>query len=185
MVQYPRFPSRIITPAKYRMGPTSRQVTHLSRLSEIPLPKFDDDFHMGPTFRDRFIALVYVRLGLSNIDILYYLMGYLQGTELGVILGIPASNENYKLAWLSLSFLFYRPCMVATLLIDKLVVAPLSSLHDLTIFLATFDENISSINLSNLGSLIVFRLVFRALPLGTSCSSPLSQTTLIITLLVI
>lgn len=128
---------------------------------------------MWPTFRDRFTALVDVRVGLSNIDKLYYLMGCLQGAALDAIRGIPASNDNYKLAWSTLSARFYRPRMVATSLIDKLVDAPSSSqesLHDLTSFLTTFDENISlltALNIPDLGSFILFTLAFRTLPLGT------------------
>ncbi|KAL4153154.1 hypothetical protein QTP88_000987 [Uroleucon formosanum] len=144
-----------------------------SRLPEIPLPKFAGDFHMWPTFRDRFTALVDGRPGLSNIDKLYYLMGCLQGTALEAIRGIPASDANYSLAWSTLSTRFYRPRMVATSLIDKLLNAPSSSqesLQDLISVLSTFEESISllsALKIPDLGSFILFSLAFRTLPLGT------------------
>jgi len=149
------------------LGPT------YSRLPELPLPTFAGDFHMWPTFRDRFTALVDVRPNLSNIDKLYYLMGCLQGTALEAIRGIPASQANYSLAWSTLSKRFYRPRMVATSLIDKLLNAPSSSqesLQDLTTVLSTFEESISllsALDIPDLGSFMLFSLAFRTLPLGT------------------
>lgn len=146
---------------------------NFSRLPEIPLPKFNGEFHRWPTFRDRFIALVEGRPGLSNVDKLYYLTGCLQGVALDAIRGIPVSEQNYELAWSTLATRFYRPRMVATSLVDKLLVVPTSSqesLHDLTVFLATFEESISllsSLNIPDLGSFILFTLAFRNLSVVT------------------
>jgi len=145
----------------------------LSRLPDIPLPKFNGDCHLWPSFRDGFTALVEVRPGLSNIDKLYYLIGCLQGAALDAISGIPASGDHYQLAWSTLSARFYGPRMVATSLIDRLLKAPVSSqesLHDLTTFLATFDESISllsTLNIPDLGSFVLFSLAFRSLPPAT------------------
>ncbi|KAF0719706.1 Integrase catalytic domain-containing protein, partial [Aphis craccivora] len=159
--------------SKASAGIDAAPVPTYSRLPEIPLPKFAGDFHMWPTFRDRFTALVDVRTNLSNIDKLYYLMGCLQGTALEAICGIPATHANYSLAWSTLSARFYRPRVVATSLIDKLLNAPSSSqesLQDLTTVLSTFEESISllsALDIPDLGSFMLFSLAFRTLPLGT------------------
>lgn len=112
-------------------GPT------LSRLPEIPLPRFGGDFRLWPTFRDTFTKQVDSRPYLSNVDKLYYLTGCLHGAALDAIRGIPASDDNYQLIWSTLSARFYRPRMVATSLLEKVLNAPSSShesLHDLTVF---------------------------------------------------
>jgi len=146
---------------------------HMSRLPEIPLPKFGGHFHLWPTFRDSFKMQIDSRVGLSNIDKLYYLTSCLHGAALETIRGIPASYENYALAWSTLSMRFYRPLMVATALMEKVFNAASSSqesLQDLTAFVTTFQENISlvsALDIPNLGSFILFTLAFRTLPLGT------------------
>ncbi|CAI6351321.1 unnamed protein product [Macrosiphum euphorbiae] len=148
-------------------GPT------LPRLPEIPLPRFGGDFRLWPTFRDTFTKQVDSRQYLSNVDKLYYLTGCLHGAALDAIRSIPASDDNYQLIWSTLSARFYRPRMVATSLLEKVLNAPSSSqesLHDLTVFLSTFDENIlllSAMDIPDLGSFILFTSAFRALPLAT------------------
>lgn len=52
---------------------------------------------MMPTFRDRFTALVNVRLNLSAIDKMYYLIGYLRGMAADVVRDIPVSVDSYAL----------------------------------------------------------------------------------------
>jgi len=142
-------------------------------LPEIPLPKFEGDFHLWPKFRYRFKALVDVRQGLSNIDKLYYWIGCLHGAALDAVRSIPASDEKYKLVWSTLTSWFYRLRMVATSLIEKMLNASSSSqesLHDLTTLLTTFEENISllsALDIPDLGSFMLFSLAFRTLPLGT------------------
>lgn len=154
-----------------------------SRLPDIPLPQFSGDFQYWPTFRDRFNALVDQRAGLSKIDKMYYLLGCLRGPASDAICGIPVSAENYDLAWSTLTTRFHRPRMVATSLIEKLFNAPVSnqeSLHDLNIFVSTFDESIcllNSLNIPDMGSFILFSMAFRCLAISdrklfeSSCSS--------------
>ncbi|XP_025203838.1 uncharacterized protein LOC112600747 [Melanaphis sacchari] len=171
-------PTRSMSAVDNNAGNTSSlsgasQCQTFSRLPEIPLPKFGGDFHLWPSFRDRFTALVDVRPGLSNIDKLHYLTGCLHGVALDAIRSIPASDENYKLVWSTLTSRFYRPRMVATSLIEKLLNAPSSSqesLQDLTTLLTTFEENISllfAMDIPDFGSFVLFSLAFRTLPLGT------------------
>jgi len=72
--------------------------------------------------------------------------------------------------------------MVATSLIDKLLNAPSSSqesLQDLTTVLSTFEESISllsALDIPDLGSLILFSLAFRTLPL---CTQKLFESTVL------
>lgn len=151
-----------------------------SRLPDIPLPQFNGDFQYWPTFRDRFHALVDDRVGLSQFDKMYYLIGCLQGPASE---DIPASAENYNLAWSTLATRFHRPRMVATSLLDKLLNASVStqeSLHYLNFFLSAFDESIcflKSLDIPDLGSFILFYMAFRCLPLfnrklfESTCSS--------------
>ncbi|KAL4103253.1 hypothetical protein QTP88_018630 [Uroleucon formosanum] len=138
-----------------------------SRLPEIPLPSFNGDFNYWPTFRDRFSALVGDRTDIPKIDKMHHLIGS------DAIRNIPVSNDNYDLAWSTLSSRFHRPRLVANALIDKLLNAPVSSqetLFDLNNFVSLFSENIAllnALNIRDLGSFIVFSMAFRCLPAST------------------
>lgn len=121
----------------------------ISRLPEIPLPRFDGDSRYWPTFRDRFSSLVDSREELSTIDKFYYLIGCLEGVAADAICGIPVSAGTYDLAWTTLSSRFNRPRLVATSLIDQLLRAsPLSqeSLPELNTFVSTFTEGLALLN---------------------------------------
>ncbi|XP_008188329.1 uncharacterized protein LOC100568780 [Acyrthosiphon pisum] len=144
-----------------------------ARLPEIPLPSFNGDFNYWPTFRDRFSALVGDRTDIPKIDKMQHLIGCLQGAASDAIRNITVSNDNYDLAWSTLSSRFHRPRLVANALIDKLLNAPVSSqetLSDLNNFVSTFSENIAlltALNIKDLGSFIVFSMAFRCLPAST------------------
>jgi len=101
----------------------------LSQLPEIPPPRFGSDFHLWPTFRDTFAKQVDSHQYLSNVDKLHYLTGCLHGAALDAICSIPASDDNYQLIWSTLSARFYRPRMVATALLEKVLNAPRRRSH--------------------------------------------------------
>lgn len=144
-----------------------------ARLPEIPLPSFNGDFNYWPTFRDRFSSLVGDRTDIPKVDKMQHLIGCLQGAASDAIRNITVSNDNYDLAWSTLSSRFHRPRLVANALIDKLLNAPVSSqetLFDLNNFVSTFSENIAllnALNIRDLGSFIVFSMAFRCLPEST------------------
>jgi hypothetical protein len=145
----------------------------LSRLPEIPLPRFDGDPHYWPTFRDCFQALVDSRTNLSDVEKMYYLIGCLDGPAADAIRRIPVTAENYQLAVKTLNTRFHRPRLVATSLVDQLLCVPVSqqeSVPDLSAFVSTFTENIALLNaldIPNMGSFILFNLAFRSLPVTT------------------
>lgn len=107
-----------------------------------------------------------VHPGSSSIDKIHYLIEYLQGKTLDAIRRILVTRNNYALAWSTLTSCFYRPHMVATSLIDKLLAAPIlthESLVDLNKCIATFDENLSvlnSLDTPDFWSFILFSMVF-------------------------
>lgn len=143
-----------------------------SRLPEIPLPTFDGQLQNWPVFRDRFLALVANRPGISEIDKFYYLIGCLDERPTDALKGITVSSETYGLAWNTLVERFDKPRKLATNIIDKLIsAAPVQqeSYGALTEFLNTFDENIAileSLNIPDLGSFLLFVLAARNLPIS-------------------
>jgi len=165
---------------KDKLGPTGQSAQNpvlactkpATRLPEIPLPEFNGDFRLWPTFRDRFTEQVDSR-DISNNDKMYYLIGCLKGDAADALRGIPVSADNYVLALSVLSERFYRPRLVAMSLVDKLLNSPVmsqESLSDLNNFISTFNENISlleALNVPNMGSFILFTLAFRRLPVAT------------------
>lgn len=182
------------TSYKSRESDTSSNHT-LSRLLEIPIPKFHGYFHLWQTLRNRFTALVDVRSGFLNINKFYYLMDCLQGTTFNGIHCIPASDENYKFARLLLSACFCRPRMVTTLLINKLIswwthwyrfkslftIQP----HSWPCLMRIF-RYCPRWTFQTLAHLYCLRWLFEPCSLAPgSRLSPLSRTTLIILLLVI
>ncbi|XP_060849555.1 uncharacterized protein LOC132928719 [Rhopalosiphum padi] len=134
---------------------------------------FDGDFRLWPTFRDRFKEQVDAQLELSNIDKMYYLIRCLTGEASDAIRGVPVSGDNYVLALSLLSERFYRPRLVATSLLDRLLSAPTmsqESLQDLNNFVGTVNERISlleALKVPNLESFILFTIAFRCLPVAT------------------
>lgn len=145
----------------------------ISRLPEIPLPRYDGDIHKWPAFRDRFEALIVQRSKLSNIEKFYYLIGCVHGAAADAIRGIPVSGDTYGIAWVTLVSKFDKPRLVASALVDSLLRVPVVStetLVDLNKFMALFNENVSvlrSLKLPDLGDFILFSLASRCLP--TSC----------------
>lgn len=154
-------------------GPSS--VSNLipsSRLPDIPLPKYEGDFHQWPTFRDQFYALVHSR-SIPKADKMYYLVSCLRGVAADAIRGIPMSEDNYDLAWSTIEQRFNKPRLVAMSLIDNLFQLPVStqeSLSDLSKFVSKFSEGLSllkALNIPDLGSFVLFSLAFRCLPIAT------------------
>jgi hypothetical protein len=143
-----------------------------SRLPEIPLSCFKGDFHEWPMFHDRFVALMDKHSQLSNSDKMYYLLDCLSGAAAEAVKGIPISSDHYELAVKVLNERFDKPRVVATALIEKLLnITPIQheSLSELTNFVATFGESVAlltSLNIPDLGSFILFSLASRALPIG-------------------
>lgn len=120
------------------------------------LPRFNGEFKNWATFRDRFIALVESRPNLSKTDKMYYLIGCLHGTAADTIKGIPAAADNYDLIWSTLSSRFHRPRLLATLLLGKLIEAPVAvqeTLSDLNNFAQTFEESIALLKSLNIDDL--------------------------------
>lgn len=142
------------------------------RLPEIPLPSFHSDIYKWPAFRDRFLEMVEQRPNLSNIEKIYYFMGYLKGDALDSLRGIPISGYTYKLALSTLEAKFDKPRLVACSLVEILLNAPRSlkkSLLELNKFITAFDESIAvleSLQIPNLGDFILFSLASRCLPLS-------------------
>lgn len=157
----------------HKLGKEPQSYRSTSKLPDISLPSFNGDFNYWPTFRNQFSALVGRKTELSKIEKMYYLIGCLQGPAAEAIRGIPVSSNNYDLAWNTLATRFHRPQLIATSLIDKLLSAPVSSretLHDLSKFIATFEENISllkALEIPDLGSFMIFSIALRCLPLST------------------
>ncbi|KAL4083923.1 hypothetical protein QTP88_029239 [Uroleucon formosanum] len=124
---------------KDKLGPTGQSAQNpvlactkpATRLPEIPLPEFNGDFRLWPTFRDRFTEQVDSR-DISKNDKMYYLIGCLKGDAADALRGIPVSADNYVLALSVLSERFYRPRLVATSLVDKLLNSPVMSQESLS-----------------------------------------------------
>ncbi|XP_050065611.1 uncharacterized protein LOC126554599 [Aphis gossypii] len=150
-------------------GRTSRR----SRLPEIPLPSFSGDVCGWPAFRDRFTDLVVLDEELTDSDRFYYLLGCLSGDALSAISSISVSNGTYELAWATLAERFDKPRQLASLIIDKLMSAPIQpqeSLGGLKEFLALFSDQVAmlhTLRIPNLGEFVLFSLASRCLPYST------------------
>lgn len=139
-------------------------MTRTSRLPKISLPSYGGDLSEWPVFRDRYTALVANRSELANIERFYYLLGYLTGDALNAIKNIPVSETTYGLAWSTLVDQFDKPRQLATVIVDKLINAPVhshESLDGLKDFLVLFFNHVSILNILNiplLGDFLLFAL---------------------------
>lgn len=152
---------------------SSTMANRESRLPDIPLPTFSGNLLEWPVFRDRFDALIGQRIGLSNIERFYYLLGCLKDEALHTIANIPVSEANYALAWSSLVERFNKPRQLAINIVDNLLAGPVytqESLDGLKEFLALFAANVSmlkSLNIPDLADFLLFALSSRCLSLTT------------------
>ncbi|CAI6360469.1 unnamed protein product [Macrosiphum euphorbiae] len=144
-----------------------------SRLPEIPLLSFSGELSGWPAFRDRFTDLVVLDDELTDSDRFYYLLGCLRGDALSAISSISVSNGTYDLAWATLVEQFDKPRQLASLIIDKLMSAPIQSqesLSGLKDFLGLFSDQVAmlhTLHVPNLGEFILFSLASRCLPYST------------------
>jgi len=124
-------------------------------------------------FRDRFTDLVVLDDELTDSDRFYYLLGCLRGNVLSAISSISVSNGTYKLAWDTLVEQFDKPRQLASLIIDKLMSAPIQSqesLSGLKEFLVLFSDQVAmlhTLHVPNLGEFILFSQASRCLPYST------------------
>jgi len=149
------------------------EVKRSSRLPEIPLPTYNGDLSGWPVFRDRYTALIVNRPELSNIERFYYLLGCLTGEALNTIRNIPVSESTYDLAWSALVERFNKPRQLATIIVDKLINAPIhsqESVENLKCFLSLFSDHVSvlkSLQIPHLDEFLLFTLSSRCLPVFT------------------
>ncbi|VVC45890.1 Ribonuclease H-like domain,Protein of unknown function DUF1759,Peptidase aspartic [Cinara cedri] len=148
-------------------------VTQPSCSWKIPLPSYGGDLSGWPVFRDRYVSLVVNRLDLSNTERYYNLIGCLTGEAFDAIKNIPVSEAAYELAWSILVERFDKPLQLATIIVDKLMSAPMhsqESLDGLKDFLVLFSDQVSvlkSLNIPSLSEFLLFAIFLRCLPLTT------------------
>lgn len=158
-------------------------VTHSCSLPGISLPLFKGDLVEWPVFRDRFAVLIGDHPDLCKKERFCYLLGCLAGRALDAIKNIPVSDDTYDLAWSTLTEHFDKPRRLATIIIDKLIAAPVQSqesLDGLKDFLSVFTDHVSileSLDVPSLGDFLLFTLAFRCLPWSTRKGFEASNTT--------
>lgn len=127
------------------MEPNGGLTIKPTRLSEIPLPSYNKGIYKWIYFHDRFISMVNRQTNLSDIERFCYLVICCKEDALGVIRGIPVSDNNHCLAWARFKERFDKSRLVAFSLIDKLLNAPkllTEILVQLNKLLVVFDEGV-------------------------------------------
>ncbi|XP_050546116.1 uncharacterized protein LOC126908247 [Daktulosphaira vitifoliae] len=141
----------------------------VSKLPDIPLPKFDGELKNWPDFRDRFKSLIHQRPSLTNVDKFYYLLSCLQGDPSEVLKGITVAEETYAIAWSTLIETYDKPRLAVRIIEDmlKALVSGAENVTTLQQFLTTFDEGIATLNamkIPDFASFLLFSIAARCLP---------------------
>lgn len=160
----------------------SRTSASVLSLPKIELPKFDGNLTQWRSIRDKFISLIRRNVNLSQLDQFYYLLSCLSGPALSVIISLTPTENNYHIAWSTLSSHYDNQLLLTTAHLEKLFAfrpMTMDSLLALLTFVNTFQENIAAIKVLgvvDLSDFIMFFIGSRLLDLSPdNCSKRVSH----------
>jgi len=154
------------------LPPTIVQSNH--PLPKIELPNFDGRIINWRSFRDTFVSLVHNNECVSDIERFHYLLSCPSDSAFSVAKSVPLSAANYIIAWQALTDRFENQRLLATAHVDQLFAfTPITheSLHSLTSFVNTFNENIAALKalgVIDLAGFLLFYIGSRVLDSNTS-----------------
>lgn len=143
-------------------------------LPKIELPKFDGNLTQWRSFRDKFVSLIRRNSSLSSTDQFHYQLSCLSGPALSIINSLPLTENNYDIAWSTLSSRYENQRLLATAHMEKLFAfRPINSesLSALLTFATVFQENIAAIKALGIVDLSDFMLFF----IGSRLLDPITR----------
>lgn len=137
------------------------------KLPQINIPLFDGDYEAFSAFKSLFDALVHTREGLTPIEKYSYLRSVLSGSALACIDGFSFSEENYQLAYQTLTNQFSNKRVIANSICSKLWnVKPLQNESQLRTFIEVFNvsvEAFKAVGVPNTGDFLLLFMGLRIL----------------------
>lgn len=130
------------------MAPNSQSYSRRFALPKLTLPKFSGDFHTWRTFHDLFTSIVIKNIELTNAERMQYLKTSLSGEAERLISSLPVSDENFAIAWNSLTSRYENKRFLLTAQFDKLFnIKPIkaNTSHNLSALRTTVTESLSAL----------------------------------------
>lgn len=138
-------------------------------LPKIELPKFDRNITNCKPFQYTFNLLVNKNSTIDKIERFHYLLACLSGLAYDVIKSVPLSEENYDIAWTSLTGQYLNQRLLATAQLEKIFsfrTMNQETVSTLSTFINVFQENIAEIkalDVENLAGFFKFYIGSRVL----------------------
>lgn len=123
------------------------------KLPRIEIPVFDGKYEEWASFSDAFISLIDQREGLSDQNKMHYLIGALKGTALKSVSRLKVTNDNYKIAFKTLSDRFDNKRAIVNACVKTLLDQPSlrpHSANDIRILIDTTKESLQCIENQNI-----------------------------------
>ncbi|XP_076301716.1 uncharacterized protein LOC143219724 [Lasioglossum baleicum] len=112
------------------VSPTSNPSAEVSmavpadQLPRLDLPEFNGQYADWESFRDRFISLIIKNDTLHDVSRLHYILSSLTGKALAYIKQIPVTENNFQIAWATLTTRYQNPRRLVTAHLQKLYDIP-------------------------------------------------------------
>lgn len=123
------------------------------RLPKIQLKTFSGDISQWIAFQNVFEVTVHKNQSLTNIEKFQYLLSCLTDEPFNLIKALPLTNENYSIAYDTLSKRYHNPRILKSLHINHLIDMPSctdTSAKQLRNFISQFNEHSSALSSLNI-----------------------------------
>ncbi|XP_076301748.1 uncharacterized protein LOC143219755 [Lasioglossum baleicum] len=103
-----------------------------TQLPRIKVPQFDGRYEIWEAFRDKFTALIIKNSTLHDVTRFHHLVSVLQGPALECISTLSITEDNFKIAWDTLTARFNNPRRIITAHLSQLITLPALSRESAT-----------------------------------------------------
>nr|CAD7448958.1 unnamed protein product [Timema bartmani] len=142
--------ARITKPSSTSGNDNGTPVKALSaKLPKLQLPTFSGINTDWTTFHDLYVSLIHTNKTLTPVERFQYLLTTLSGEPLSLLKSLPVSDENYPLAWATLTERYQDVRSIATTHLEKIMQFPgltSRSPQNLRALVDTFKENLGALN---------------------------------------
>ena len=139
------------TQHNFVINPNQNSDNDYKDLLKLDVPIFDGNLLKWVTFYDMFCSLVHNNSNIAPVRKFRYLISYLRGEPLNLIKSLPVNNDNYIVAFQTLTDRYQNKRLLATnywnTINNTILLKNNCSSRDLRALLDIFNENISALNL--------------------------------------
>ncbi len=139
------------TPQNYVSNPNQNSNHDFKDLLKLDVPIFDGNLLRWVTFYDMYCSLVHDNSNIAPVRKFRHLISYLRGEPLNLIKSLPVTDNNYSVAFQTLTDRYQNKRLLATnywnAIHNTMLLKNNCSSKDLRTLLDTFNENIAALEL--------------------------------------